>query len=66
MDLKSRNQLNLEVKLSLYLVNRLPFTLFQSSKYFRLDSCKFKAEATLIETARVFFQMKEEILSLTC
>jgi hypothetical protein len=31
-----------------------------------LASCKFKTEKDKIETARIFFQLKEEILTYTC
>jgi hypothetical protein len=48
------------------LVRSLPYHLLQNSKYFRLASCKFRTEKENIETARVFFQLKEDILSFTC
>jgi hypothetical protein len=47
-------------------VRALPLHLDQNSKYFRLASCKFRTDASSIETARVYFQMREQILSLTC
>jgi hypothetical protein len=31
-----------------------------------LNSCKVKTEKDKIETARIFFQLKEEILTYTC
>ena len=49
-----------------YLVKSLPFNLWNASKYFKFSSCKFKFEKELHETARVYFQIKEDLLSFTC
>lgn len=47
-------------------MKNLPYHLFHSSKYFRLASCKFKSEKDNLETARLYFQQKENILTYTC
>jgi hypothetical protein len=47
-------------------VKSLPYYLFHKSKYFRLASCKFKTDNENVETARVYFQAREEILTFTC
>lgn len=48
-----------------FLVRSLAFNLWHSSKYFQFSSCKFRFEKDLTETARVFFQLKENILTYT-
>jgi hypothetical protein len=40
--------------------------LAQSSKYFSRLSSKYRNERNKIETARVYFQMEEDLFSLTC
>ena len=47
-------------------LRNLAFNLWHSSKYFRLSSCKFKFQKDLSETARVYFQLKDSILTYTC
>ena len=48
-----------------YIVRNLAFNLWHSSKYFQFSSCKFRFQKDLTETARVYFQLKESILTYT-
>jgi hypothetical protein len=47
-------------------VKNLAYHLFHNSKYFRIGSCRFKTPKEGTETARLYFQRQENILSFTC
>jgi hypothetical protein len=58
MDLLNHYLSITHVLIYIFIVRNLPFSLWHSSKYFRLSSCKFKFDKDMAETARIYFQIK--------